>query len=193
VVLDRGEFDAEGRRRAEAFIPAVVKPCREGSSLGISLVHANDELPPALQRAFDHDELALVEELLPGREITVGIVGNRSLQALPVVEIVPRRRFFDFRAKYDPDECDEICPADLPPALAESAQELARRAHRALGCRGLSRVDMIVTSDRGPVVLEVNTIPGMTVNSLLPKAALAAGIPFGDLLDRLVRLALDEE
>ena len=123
----------------------------------------------------------------------MGVIGNRRLTALPVVEIVPKREFFDYRAKYDPELCQEICPADLAPDEVEQAQDLALRAHRALDCRGYSRADMILTADRGAVVLEVNTLPGMTINSLFPKAARAAGMPFGALLDRLVRLALGEE
>lgn len=193
VVIERDELDGDSMRRAQAFVPAFVKPSRQGSSLGMSLVHRPEELPSALERAFEHDTRVLVEERLVGREITVGAIGNRRLTALPVVEIVPKREFFDYRAKYDPDLSDEICPADLAPVVVQAVQDLALRAHRALDCRGLSRVDMILTPDRGPVVLEVNTLPGMTVNSLLPKAARAAGIPFGDLLDRLVRLALGEE
>jgi D-alanine-D-alanine ligase len=107
------------------------------------------------------------------------------------VEIVPRRAFFDYKAKYDPDQCDEICPARISEGATLHAQALAVRAHRSLACRGYSRTDMIL-GPRGPVVLEVNTLPGMTMNSLLPKAAAAAGIPFGDLLDRIVRLALEK-
>jgi len=107
------------------------------------------------------------------------------------VEIVPKHAFFDYTAKYDPSLSDEICPARIDAEAGRRAQELAMRAHRSLQCRGLSRADMILTRDLGPVVLEVNTMPGMTINSLLPKAAKAAGIPFGELLDRLVRLALE--
>jgi D-alanine-D-alanine ligase len=135
----------------------------------------------------------LIEERLEGCEITVGVIGNRRLTALPPVEIVPKRDFFDYRAKYDPALSEEICPARITPEETRRVQDLGLRAHRALDCRGLSRVDMIITVDRGPVVLEVNTLPGLTVNSLLPKAARAAGISFAELLDRLVRLALGEE
>ncbi len=193
LAIERDGLDEEAMRLARAWVPAVVKPSRQGSSLGMSLVHHPGELPPALERAFEHDARVLIEERLLGREVTVGVIGNRRLTALPVVEIVPKREFFDYRAKYDPDLCDEICPADLAPEVVGAVQDLALRAHRALDCRGLSRVDMIIVPDRGPVVLEVNTLPGMTVNSLLPKAARAAGIPFGELLDRLVRLALGAE
>jgi D-alanine-D-alanine ligase len=193
VVVERDEPDEDALARAHALVPAFVKPSRQGSSLGMSLVRRGEELEPALRRAFDYDTRVLVEEQLVGRELTVAVIGNRPPTPLPVVEIVARREFFDYRAKYDPELSNEICPADLDPRETEAVQALALRAHRALDCRGLSRVDMILTPDRGAVVLEVNTLPGMTVNSLLPKAARAAGIPFGELLDRLVRLALGEE
>ena len=193
VVIEREDLNDDLVRRAQGIIPAFVKPSRQGSSLGISLVQRPEELQRALDTAFEHDTRILVEERPMGRELTVGIIGNRRLTALPVVEIIPKKEFFDYGAKYDPELSDEICPADLAPDEIRGAQDLALRAHRALDCWGLSRVDMVLTPDRGLVVLEVNTLPGMTVNSLLPKAALAAGIPFGELLDRLVRLALGEE
>jgi D-alanine-D-alanine ligase len=193
VVIEREELDDELLRRASAVTPAFVKPSRQGSSLGMSLVRRPEELPAALEKAFEYDSRVLVEERLAGREITVGVIGNRRLTALPVVEIVPKREFFDYRAKYDPALCEEICPAELAPDEVEKVQDLALRAHRALDCRGYSRVDMMLTAGRGAVVIEVNTLPGMTINSLFPKAAAAAGIPFGELLDRLVRLAMGEE
>lgn len=197
IVVERADFRAAPERMADAaaerVLPAVVKPVRQGSSIGMSLVTEAGAMRRALEEALAYDARALVEERLSGTELTVGVVGNRELQALPVVEIVPKREFFDYRAKYDPALSDEICPARIPADVAERAQELAMATHRALGCRGLSRTDQILVPGRGPVVLELNTMPGMTVNSLLPKAAKAAGIPFAELLDRLVRLALEEE
>ncbi len=192
VVIERVELDDETLGRAAARLPAFVKPSRQGSSVGMSRVDRTEQLRPALGEAFAYDSRVLVEELLEGREITVGVIGDRRPTALPVVEIVTKAAFFDYLAKYDPALTDDICPAELPDPEAAAIQELAIRAFRALDCRGYARVDMIVTEDRGPVVLEVNTLPGMTINSLLPKAAAAAGIPFGELLDRLVRLALGE-
>lgn len=194
VVVERAEFRQAPEvalAAAAPLLPAVVKPVAQGSSLGMSMVSAPAAIRAALEQAFEHDERALVEERLIGTELTVGVVGNRALQALPVVEIVPKREFFDYRAKYDPSCSLEICPARIAPAAAARAQELALAAHRSLGCRGLSRTDMILVERRGPVVLELNTMPGMTINSLLPKAAAAAGIAFPELLDRLVRLALE--
>ncbi len=196
LVIERREFrddpEAAARRASQAFLPAIVKPVRQGSSIGMALVRGAAGMRDALAEAFAYDDRVMVEERLVGTELTVGVVGNRELTALPVVEIVSKREFFDYQAKYDPAASDEICPARIAADVAALVRELAMRAHRALGCRGLSRVDMILT-ERGPVVLELNTVPGMTVNSLLPKAARAAGIPFGELLDRLVKLALEEE
>jgi D-alanine-D-alanine ligase len=194
LTFDRADFDADPDAccaHAAAFVPAVVKPAREGSSIGMSLVDDAAAMPAALRAAFARDARVLVEERVGGTELTVGVIGNRELLALPVVEIVPKRAFFDYKAKYDPALSDEICPARVCDDVAREAQELARRAHRALDCRGLSRTDMIL-SERGLVVLELNTLPGMTVNSLLPKAARAAGIPFGELLHRLIQLALED-
>jgi D-alanine-D-alanine ligase len=155
-------------------------------------VSGPDLLSEAIADALRYDDRALVEERLLGTELTVGVLGNEpDLFALPVIEIVPKREFFDYRAKYDPELSDEICPARIDDALAHRAQDLARRAHGALGCRDLSRTDMIAGEDGRLAVLEVNTIPGMTANSLVPKAARVAGISFAELCDRLVRLALE--
>jgi D-alanine-D-alanine ligase len=119
------------------------------------------------------------------------VIGNDDLTPLPVIEIVTKRRFFDYVAKYDAGESEEIVPARVPDAVARRAQDAALKAHAALGCRGMSRTDFVWTGER-MVVLEVNTIPGMTANSLLPKAAKAAGIPFGDLVTKLVDWALED-
>lgn len=193
IVLERGDQARDpdaGVAAASALVPAVVKPAGQGSSIGMSMVGHASELPGALALAFAHDGRVLVEERVRGTELTVGVIGNRELLPLPVVEILSKREFFDYRAKYDPSLSDEICPARIPAAVAAEAQELACRTHRALDCRGLSRTDMIL-SERGLVILELNTLPGMTINSLLPKAAQAAGISFSALLDRLVQLALE--
>jgi len=179
--------------KANALLPAVVKPSKQGSSVGMSLVDSPSAMEVAVRLALQHDDEALVEERVFGTEITVGVlgkVGAKDLEALPVVEIVPKREFFDYQAKYDPDQCEEICPARISSEATRQAQSLAVRAHRALSCRGYSRTDMIL-GPKGPVILEVNTLPGMTMNSLLPKAAAAAGIPFGELLHRIVSLAIE--
>jgi len=196
LLVHARDFDADPDGTAAAaaarFLPAVVKPSREGSSIGVHIVETASEMRPALAEAFTHDIEVVVEERAVGTEVSVGVIGNRELTVLPVIEIVSKHAFFDFAAKYDSEATEEICPARIPPPLAAHVQELAARAHRALGCRGLSRTDLILTT-HGPVVLELNTLPGMTINSLLPKAAQAAGISFAELLDRLITLALEPE
>jgi len=173
-------------------LPAFVKPVQQGSSVGSSIVDDPDGLEAAIAEALRYDDRALVEERAIGRELTVAVIGNDELQALPVIEIVTKHAFFDYRAKYDAGESEEIVPADIPPAVARRAQELGLRAHQALRCRGMSRTDLTWTEDDRMVVLEVNKIPGMTANSLVPKAARAAGISFEALLEKLVAWALED-
>jgi D-alanine-D-alanine ligase len=168
-----------------------MSPNEQGSTIGISIVRAPEEMAPAVQLAARHDPCVLIEQFVAGTEITAAVLGNRELQVLPLVEIVPEGGFYDYERKYTPGATEEIVPARIPPAAAARAEELALRAHRALQCRGMSRVDMIVGED-GVTVLEVNTIPGMTPTSLLPRAAAAAGIPFSRLVDRLIELALED-
>ncbi len=184
--------DAEVLARAnEIGYPLVTKPVRQGSSVGVVMVDGPDELLPAITSGFALDQRVMVEERLHGTELTVGVIGNGdALRALPVIEIATKAEFFDYRAKYDPALTDEICPARISDELAARVQEVALAAHRALGCRDLSRTDMIATNDGRVVALEVNTIPGMTANSLLPKAARVAGIEFGELCGTLIEAAL---
>ena len=172
-------------------LPVFVKPVASGSSVGAGIVTTAGALAGAIEEALHYDERAMVEELLEGKELTVAVIGNDELTALPVIEIVTKRQFFDYTAKYSAGESEEIVPARIPDEVARRAQDIAIRAHNALGCRGMSRTDLMWSGDR-MVALEVNTIPGMTANSLLPKAARAAGIEFGDLLARFVDWALED-
>ncbi|MBM4435569.1 MAG: D-alanine--D-alanine ligase [Chloroflexi bacterium] len=182
---------AAGEAARAVGYPVFVKPVRQGSSLGATLVERPDGLAAAVDDALAYDDRALIEERLAGTELTVGVVGgDDDLFALPVIEIVTERTFFDYKAKYDPSASQEICPARVPDDVARRAQDVALEAHRALGCADLSRTDMILRGAR-MTVLEVNTIPGMTANSLLPKSARVAGVPFAELLERLIRSAMD--
>jgi len=190
-VVVRGTAKADLEAARSIGLPAFVKPVGSGSSVGASIVKTESELAPAIEAALPYDERVLVEEQIRGRELTVPVIGNDDLTALPVIEILTKRAFFDYSAKYDAGESEEVCPAEIPPEVAKRAQDLALRAHRALHCRGMSRLDLMWSEDR-MVALEVNTIPGMTANSLLPKAARAAGIEFGDLLARFVDWALED-
>ncbi len=190
VVVTSASSEDLARARSVG-LPLFVKPVAGGSSVGAATVTSAEQLAPAITEALRYDERALVEELLGGKELTVAVIGNDELTALPVIEIVTKRQFFDYTAKYSAGESEEIVPARIPDDVARRAQDIAVRAHRALGCRGMSRTDLMWSGDR-LVTLEVNTIPGMTANSLLPKAARAAGIPFGDLLARFVEWALED-
>lgn len=169
----------------------VVKPASEGSSVGMSIVHEPAELGPAIELALRHDSIVLVEQFIRGAEVTVGVLGNEQLEALPTLEVVPEHEFYDYESKYVPGMSSHIIPARVSEDLRAECQKMALEAHRALGCRGMSRSDTIVTEDGAVYLLELNTIPGMTATSLLPDSARAAGIEFPELCDRLVRLALE--
>jgi len=194
TVHGRGEAEAYLRElragTAAVLCPAVVKPSEQGSTIGISIVEDPADMPAALDNALAFDGEVLVEKFVRGIEITAPVLGNDELECLPLVEIVPSSGFYDYEAKYTPGATDEIVPARISPEHTRLARELAVRAHRALGCRGFSRTDMLVADD-GIWVLETNTIPGMTPTSLLPRSAAAAGIPFPRLLDRMIELALE--
>ena len=166
--------------------PLVVKPVSEGSSIGISIVDSADQLSEAVAQAAPRGGPLLLEEYLPGAELTVGILNN---QPLPVIQVVPKRRFYDYVAKYTPGMTNYLVPAPLPEPIAKQTQEIARRAHEALGCGSFSRVDFILAEGRGPVVLELNAIPGMTASSLLPKAAALVGISFPELCRTMLESA----
>jgi D-alanine-D-alanine ligase len=191
IYVNRGEDPDPREIEAELGLPVVIKPVHEGSSIGITKASTLEELEKGLEAAFLYDHRVLVEEFLEGVEVTGGVLGNRELTALPLVEIVPAEQyaFFDYEAKYKPGASTEICPARVDGDTTRKAQEVA---HRALHCRGYSRTDMIV-KDGEIYVLETNTIPGMTATSLFPQAAKAAGLEFPQLLDRLIELAMEKD
>ncbi len=175
-------------------LPMVVKPASGGSSIGMTIVTVPDDIDAALTAAFDQDRTVLLESYIRGVELTGGVLGNDTLIALPVVEIIPGEQytFFDYQAKYTPGATKEICPAGIDEGLSSMVKDYACRAHHSLFCKGCSRTDMIAAED-GLYVLETNTIPGMVQTSLLPLAAQAAGVSFPALLDRLIELSLEGE
>jgi len=191
VTMVRGEEAEALAALTQMPLPVIVKPSRQGSTIGMSVVRERGEMPGALELAFAHDNTALVEEFVAGTEITVPVLGNKTLETLPIVEIVPQSGFYDYEAKYTAGATDEIVPARISEAIAQQVRELALLCHRTLGCRGMSRTDMIVDAGGRVFVLETNTIPGMTPTSLLPRSAEAAGLAFPALLDRLIDLALE--
>lgn len=174
-------------KAGEIGFPLVVKPVSEGSSLGMSIVDRPEDLPAAVEQAASFGSRLLLEEYLAGPELTAGILEDRPL---PVIQIVPKRRFYDYIAKYTPGMTEYLVPAPFPSERMREVQELALKAHQALGCSSFSRVDLILADGRGPVLLELNMIPGMTETSLLPKAAAADGIPFPELCRRMLSSAL---
>jgi D-alanine-D-alanine ligase len=169
-------------------LPLIAKAARGGSSLRLRLAHDMQEVADAVEEARSWDDDVLFERFVAGREFTVGILGD---EALPVGEIIPENEIFDYECKYQPGMAAEIFPADIPAELARRVQELALRTHRVLRLEDFSRVDFIVDDEGGVWCLEANSLPGMTANSLLPKAARAAGISFPELCDRIARLALE--
>ncbi len=174
--------------------PVVVKPAREGSSLGMSVARNSDELRDGIRLAYKHDSQVMVEAFVSGREITVGVLGNEELIPLPLVEIIPGEEFsfFDYTAKYQEGASREVCPAEVSADVTALAQKYAIRAHQILQLRGCSRTDMMLAADGSLYLLETNTIPGMTPTSLLPQAAEKFGLNFTELIDRLLQLALEK-
>lgn len=166
--------------------PVVVKPSKQGSTVGLTLVKRRADYEAAVELAARYDDEIMIEAFVPGRELTVGILDD---QALPVGEIIPQHEIFDYECKYTPGMSREIFPADLDFAVASEAQRLALVAHRALKLGGYSRVDFRLTAEGNLFCLEVNTLPGLTATSLLPQAARAAGIDFPALCDRICRTA----
>jgi D-alanine-D-alanine ligase len=188
-VIDAGQ-------RPKMSLPLVVKPARQGSTVGIVIVRKEDELDSALKEAAKYDRKLLVEKFVSGRELTIGILGD---QALPILEIIPKGGFYDFNTKYpflNPQagaSAEHVCPATVDAGLTKRIQELALQASRALGLVVYGRVDVLLSDKSEPFVLEVNTIPGMTETSLLPEAAAAAGISYVDLCRRIIELSRARE
>jgi D-alanine-D-alanine ligase len=171
-------------------LPVVVKPCREGSTLGLSKVHRIEELEAAIALATRSDALSLAEQLIAGRELTVAVLGPASqAYALPIVEIRAPEGNYDYQHKYFTEDTEYLCPAPLDPELEAHVKALAVQAYSALGCSGWGRVDLMLDAGGKPWLLEVNTSPGMTDHSLVPMAARALGISYADLVLRLLDAA----
>ena len=185
---ERGGFAAEVERNIG--LPVIVKPSKQGSTVGLSIVREIGALWDALEEAAKYDDEVMVEQFIPGRELTVGILGD---EALPVGEIIPVHEIYDYECKYTAGMAREIFPADLTAEETRTIQDLARRAFRALKLRGYARIDFRMSPDGVFYCLEANTLPGMTALSLIPQAAVAAGISFAELCERIVRLALETQ
>jgi len=182
-VVQRQEIGKDPLRNISLSLPLVVKPAREGSTIGISIVRTKEELVPALKEAGKYDEEILVEKFMKGKEITVGILEDIPL---PVIEIVPKSGFYDYHSKYTKGETQYIIPARIPREKYLYAQEISLKAFQTLGCSGCARVDLMTDENDDSFVIDVNTMPGMTETSLLPKAANYVGIAFEDLVERIL-------
>ncbi|MFA5867537.1 MAG: D-alanine--D-alanine ligase [Actinomycetota bacterium] len=166
--------------------PVIVKPSREGSTIGVTIVKDESGLKDALKEASRFDDSCLIEEFVEGRLLTIAVIGKPPA-ALPIIEVKAHGGIYDYQAKYTPGMTDYICPAALDPKIAEKLQDMSVLAHDALGCEDVSRVDFILQDNGRFVCLEVNTMPGLTETSLVPKAANAAGLPFEDLVVRILK------
>ena len=192
VTLHRGDsYNVEEIAEKLGF-PCVVKPANEGSALGVHIVDNLEALAKAIEEVAEIDTEVLMETYIKGTELTVAVLGNKDPMALPVIEIVPKNEFYDFESKYAPGGSEHICPAPLSEKDTANAQQIAIAAHKALGCRGVSRTDIILDEAGVCWVLETNTVPGMTATSLFPDSARAAGYSFPEVCTKLIELALED-
>ncbi|MDP6380554.1 MAG: D-alanine--D-alanine ligase [Phycisphaerae bacterium] len=183
----RGDVDSVSRAYGQLGPRVVVKPPAEGSSIGVSMPASEADCLAEVEALWASHDSVLIERYIEGRELTVGILADK---ALPAIELKPLEGFYDYESKYLSHETKYLTDIDLPAKLYAEVQDVGERAHAALGCRDFSRVDIILSSDDTPYVLEVNTIPGFTARSLLPLAAKVAGMDFAELCQRIVDLAL---
>ncbi|MYL28593.1 MULTISPECIES: D-alanine--D-alanine ligase [Halobacillus] len=180
----------EGTIKQQFQLPFVIKPNQEGSTLGLTIVKDEADIAGAVRTAAQSDSMILVEDYVKGREVTVPVMGHRGEEkALPVIEIIPKNDYYDFDSKYQPGGSEHIVPAELPADITARLQEDAVRAHQLLGCEVYSRVDFIINDKHEPVILEVNTLPGMTPTSLFPDAAAEIGLSYDDLIQSFVDLS----
>ena len=192
IALQKGDALEPAAWGKQLGLPLVIKPNEAGSSVGMTIVKSLQTIQKAVEKAFSHDSTLLIEGYIEGIELTGGVIGNKDLLALPIIEIIPddEHEFFDYEAKYTAGVTQEICPARIDDEMTQKAQAYVKTAHKALFCRGCSRTDMIL-KDGEIYVLETNTIPGMTATSLLPQAARVAGLSFSRLLDQLIDLCIE--
>ena len=186
ITLDKKE---EIPNSIELTYPLVVKPSREGSSIGLSIIRDSSQLKEAVNAARQHTGVVLIEEYIQGKEITVSVIGNETY---PIVEIIPSNEFYDYQCKYTSGMSEYLCPADIPENKTSDIQAIALQIHTMMGCRHYSRVDFRIDNNGDAYFLEINTLPGMTSTSLFPKSAKAHGISFNDLIAKIIQLAIED-
>jgi D-alanine-D-alanine ligase len=186
IMVRKGEVLDAGAIIKQIGLPCFVKPNDSGSSFGVSKVKVQEELPAAIETAFKESGEVMIETFMDGREVACGVVKTRNKEILlPVTEIKSKNEFFDYEAKYTPGRSEEITPADLPRSVTDNIHALSSQIYDLLGCKGIVRVDFIIVGDK-PYFLEINTVPGMTKESLVPKQAAAAGLPLEDLYTMVI-------
>ncbi|MFD1171682.1 D-alanine--D-alanine ligase [Oceanobacillus picturae] len=171
-------------------VPFVIKPNSEGSTLGLTIVENPEQILDGLKRAATSDDTILIEDFIQGREITVAVLGEK---ALPIIEIIPKNAYYDYESKYAAGGSEHIVPAPIDAQTTKTIQELAVKAHSVLGCKTYSRVDFILTKENQPVILEVNTLPGMTPTSLFPDAAKVIGLDYDTMIETFVKRSVGNE
>ena len=177
---------------ASVGLPMVLKSPCQGSSIGVVIVKERDEVMGAMEEVFRYGDRLLAEAFVRGAELTLPILGNRELTVFPAVEITSEREFYDYRAKYTQGLCHHIIPARISSEVEAQVRRIGERAYRVLGCEGIARLDFILDDKQGPMLIEVNTLPGMTEMSLFPDSARFAGVSFEELTDRMLALALEK-
>ena len=185
IIIDKKNFNNKDYN----FNKSVIKPNKQGSSIGFSIIDDQKNIESALDSALEHDSHALIEEYIEGREITVSILDN---DALPVIEIQPNHGVYDYRAKYTKGASNYICPADIDQSISNDIKSIALKIHQLLNCKVYSSVDFRLDENNDSWLLEINTLPGMTETSLFPMAAKAAGLSFEDLIDKIIKLSLEK-
>ncbi len=189
---ESGDYNLEVKTLGEG--PYFVKPVSAGSSVGCSYVKDKKDLTKAVKLAFEYDSRVLIDKYISGLEVTCSVIGNDKPIALPIIEIHPyKSKFFDYESKYSESGSEEIVPARISKSLTKRIQELAIEVYKAIGCRGFGRIDFILENNNKPIILEINTIPGLTPMSLFPKAAKASGITYPILLDKIIKLGLEKK
>lgn len=178
-------------KRVLGKFPYVVKPSAQGSSVGVCIVKNNRHLKKAIKNSLRFGDGAIVEGYLDGIEVTCPVMGNMDPFALPVIEIIPKNKFFDYESKYSTGGAQEIVPARISNKLTREVQELAVKAYKVVGCRGFARVDFILKDKKTPIILEINTIPGLTPTSLFPKSTKVAGMSYSKMLDKIIGYGLE--
>ncbi len=197
VTVEREQAGGQGRINTQLItaivdfpLPWVVKPVAEGSSIGVSIVKSDSDIEEALKEAFSYGRKIIIEQYIAGKEIQIGILGQKALGG---VEVRPSAEFYSYEAKYTPGLTQYILPPEVDEAAYDTLQTMALNAHNALGCKGATRVDFILDDSNNPYLLEVNTIPGMTETSLLPKIAKLSGMEFSDLIEEILGSVLQGE